>query len=337
MYIVRSGAADKFDSLVSELGQNPVEIMASVGLSAAQFRDPDTYLAYPRLAELLEEAAARCQQPLFGALLAERQNLQSLGDLPMLVSRAETVGDALARVNDFLYLHSSGVTLNMTPQDDWVRLSLNIDVHSERGIAQLMQLMQLSVSHLAMFIASLLDIEASHFSLHLTQHASFEAEQSEFAQQNKLRFGDKFDGILLKASLLNTKNHQDEDALERHFQQHLKELQTRYPNNLSDQAANMIGRLLSTGECSVERVARALDLHPRMLQSKLKQQGTSYRQLLQQVRQDFAEQRLHENVQSITDIALQLGYAETAVFSRHFRRWTGKSPRQWRLDKMAAR
>ena len=64
-----------------------------------------------------------------------------------------------------------------------------------------------------------------------------------------------------------------------------------------------------------------------------KQQGTSYRQLLQQVRQDFAEQRLHENIQSITDIALQLGYAETAVFSRHFRRWTGKSPRQWRQEK----
>ncbi len=95
MYIVRSGAADKFDNLVSELGgQNPVEIMAAVGLSAAQFRNPDTYLAYPRLAELLEEAAARCQQPLFGVLLAERQNLQSLGDLPMLVSRAQTVGEA---------------------------------------------------------------------------------------------------------------------------------------------------------------------------------------------------------------------------------------------------
>ncbi|MDG3398634.1 helix-turn-helix domain-containing protein, partial [Vibrio parahaemolyticus] len=56
-----------------------------------------------------------------------------------------------------------------------------------------------------------------------------------------------------------------------------------------------------------------------------------------QVRQDFAEQRLSENIQSITDIALQLGYAETAVFSRHFRRWAGKSPRQWRLDKIAAR
>jgi len=69
-----------------------------------------------------------------------------------------------------------------------------------------------------------------------------------------------------------------------------------------------------------------------MLQSKLKQQGTSYRQLLQQVRQDFAEQRLSENIQSITDIALQLGYAETAVFSRHFRSWTGKSPSQWRLE-----
>ncbi|PHS63936.1 MAG: hypothetical protein COB09_11515 [Thalassobium sp.] len=33
--------------------------------------------------------------------------------------------------------------------------------------------------------------------------------------------------------------------------------------------------------------------------------------------------------QTITELALQLGYAKVAVFSRHFRRWTGISPRAW--------
>ncbi len=75
----------------------------------------------------------------------------------------------------------------MTPQDDWVRLSLSIDVHSARGIAQLMQL---SVSHLAMFVASLLNIEASHFALYLSQTARLEVEQSELAQQRRIRFGE---------------------------------------------------------------------------------------------------------------------------------------------------
>jgi AraC-like DNA-binding protein len=137
---------------------------------------------------------------------------------------------------------------------------------------------------------------------------------------------------MLKASLLDTRNHQDEDALDRHFQEHLKYLQNRYPDNLSDQARDMIGRLLPTGECSVEQVARALDMHPRMLQIRLKERGKNYSLLLRQVRHSLAERRLNENIQSITDIALQLGYAETAVFSRHFRQWTGKSPSQWRKD-----
>lgn len=331
MYIVRSGAVDKFDSLVSELAQNPVDMMTTVGLSAAQFRDHDTYLAYPKLAELLEEAAYRCEQPLFGALLAERQSLRSLGDLPMLVARADTVGEALNKANNVLYLHSSGVMLNITPQDDLIRLSLNIDINSERGIDQLMQL---SVAHLAMFVASLLNVDARHFSLYLTQSAALEVEQSNFSLQRKLRFGERFNGILLKAPLLNAKNHKDETALDLHFQQYLQYLRQRYPDNISDQTSNMIGRLLSTGECNIERVARALDLHPRMLQIKLQRQGNSYRKLLQQLRQDFAEKRLSEHRQSITDIALQLGYAETAVFSRHFRLWTGKSPSKWRREKI---
>ncbi|MCA0936626.1 AraC family transcriptional regulator [Vibrio alginolyticus] len=329
MYIVRSGAADKFDSLVSELGQNPIEIMKQVGLSAAQFRDPDTYIANSRLAELLENAAILCQEPMFGVLLAQRQSASALGDLSMLVARAKTVREALMLANDYLYLQSSGVKFSMTPQDEWMKLCLSIDTYSNQITTQLMQI---SVMQMARFVANLLNIDMNSFTLHLTQIGNIENRSSSYANLPKIRFGEKFNGIMLKTGLLDTRNHQDEEALDRHFQEHLKYLQNRYPNNLSDQARDMIGRLLPTGECSVEQVARALDMHPRMLQIRLKEHGENYSNLLRQVRQNFAERRLNENIQSITDIALQLGYAETAVFSRHFRKWTGKSPRQWRKD-----
>lgn len=329
MYIVRSGAADKFDSLVSELGQNPIEIMKQVGLSAAQFRDPDTYIANSRLAELLENAAILCQEPMFGVLLAQRQSASALGDLSMLVARAKTVREALLLANDYLYLQSSGVKFSMTPQDEWMKLCLSIDTYSNQITTQLMQI---SVMQMARFVANLLNIDMNSFTLHLTQIGNIETRSSSYVNLPKIRFGEKFNGIMLKTGLLDTRNHQDEEALNRHFQEHLKYLQDRYPNNLSDQARDMIGRLLPTGECSVEQVARALDMHPRMLQMRLKEHDENYSNLLRQVRQNFAERRLNENIQSITDIALQLGYAETAVFSRHFRKWTGKSPRQWRKD-----
>ena len=114
-----------------------------------------------------------------------------------------------------------------------------------------------------------------------------------------------------------------------HLQEHLHYLQSRYPGNLADQARDIIGRLLPTGECCIERVATALGMHERTLQSRLQQNGESYRGLLQQVRQSLAEQQLRYGAQTITELALQLGYAEVAVFSRHFRRWTGISPRAW--------
>ncbi|MBU2038127.1 MAG: AraC family transcriptional regulator [Gammaproteobacteria bacterium] len=327
MYLVRSGAAAQFEQLVLEYGQNPIELMQQAGLRQAQFRDPNTYIAYPRLAGLLEIAAQRCAQPLFGVVLAQRQTLHVLGDLPMLVSREATVAEALARVNQNLYLHAAGVALEVQPQGEQVRLALSINVQSPHGMQQLMQL---SVAQLAMFVCSLLNISSTALTLHLRQPApAGQVTDARSSTLPALRFAESFDGVVLKSSQLASRNHQDEEALNRHLQEHLHYLQSRYPGNLADQARDIIGRLLPTGECCIERVATALGMHERTLQSRLQQNGESYRGLLQQVRQSLAEQQLRYGAQTITELALQLGYAEVAVFSRHFRRWTGISPRAW--------
>ena len=91
----------------------------------------------------------------------------------------------------------------------------------------------------------------------------------------------------------------------------------------------MIGRLLPVGDCSIEAVAATLNMHPRTLQGRLRENGTSYRTILQETRQGLAEHHLRYGRGSVTDLALQLGYAEVAVFSRHFKRWCGVSPREW--------
>ncbi len=323
MYLVRSGAAAQFEQLVLELGENPIEMIHQAGLRQAQFRDPNIYIAYPRLAELLEIAALGCKQPLFGLMLAKRQTLHVLGDLPMLISRTATVADALEKVNDYLYLHASGISLQLQPQGDMVRLVLSINVHC-RGIEQLMQL---SVAQLAMFVSSLLNININTIPLHLCQSKPSELEPQHFV--HLVRFRESFDGVVLKTAQLTGRNYHDEGALNRHFQSHLQYLQSRYPDNLADQARDLIHRLLPTGECCIERVSTALGIHERTLQARLKETGLSYRQLLQEVRQNIAKQQLSYGTQTITELALQLGYAEIAVFSRHFKTWTGLSPKQW--------
>lgn len=72
--------------------------------------------------------------------------------------------------------------------------------------------------------------------------------------------------------------------------------------------------------------ASALLMSPRTLQRKLKQEQTSYSKLLLQVRQSCARRWLEHTHIPIYEVALLLGYHDTASFYRAFKQWTGQTP-----------
>ena len=102
---------------------------------------------------------------------------------------------------------------------------------------------------------------------------------------------------------------------------------------MPSQVKYLLSGVLATGEYSLQLIATSLDLHSRVLQRRLKADGTSFSKLLKETRRDIACQHLCDGEVNITDVALKVGYAEVAIFSRHFKQWTGLSPRQWRKEK----
>ncbi len=81
---------------------------------------------------------------------------------------------------------------------------------------------------------------------------------------------------------------------------------------------------------TLETMAAKLNLSPRTLIRKLKQEHSSYQMLLDEVRKELACWRLHNSKQSIEQIAESLGFADTSNFSRVFRRWLGCTPSAFR-------
>lgn len=77
----------------------------------------------------------------------------------------------------------------------------------------------------------------------------------------------------------------------------------------------------------MRRVADDLGLSERSLRRRLTEEGTSYRALLDQVRQDLAADLLTTGHLDVEDVALRLGYAEASSFILAHRRWTGHTPR----------
>lgn len=85
----------------------------------------------------------------------------------------------------------------------------------------------------------------------------------------------------------------------------------------------------------LEAISAQLHLAPRTLRRKLTDEGTSLRTLKEALRRDFAMKLLVSEHLSISDISERVGFSETAAFCRAFKRWTGRSPSQWRLPSRA--
>ncbi len=88
---------------------------------------------------------------------------------------------------------------------------------------------------------------------------------------------------------------------------------------------------------SIKSMARELAMEPRTLRRRLEAQGTSYRQILAEVRRALAIEYLQKTRMTTEEIASRLGYSDAANFRHAFVRWTGRSPHAYRLGRHAAR
>ena len=100
--------------------------------------------------------------------------------------------------------------------------------------------------------------------------------------------------------------------------------------SLSKQVTEKIITLMAIGEPSQELVAKEMSISSRQLQRKLKDESSSFRGLLENVRKDFAKNYLAQSQQSIIEIAYQLGFQDPSNFTRAFKRWFGVSPSAFR-------
>jgi AraC-like DNA-binding protein len=94
-------------------------------------------------------------------------------------------------------------------------------------------------------------------------------------------------------------------------------------------------RQLEQGCLGLSVLAHALHLSERTLRRRLSEQGTSYQLLLDELRARTACELVQAGAQSLDAISVRLGFADPACFFHAFKRWTGKTPMQFRRERRA--
>lgn len=78
--------------------------------------------------------------------------------------------------------------------------------------------------------------------------------------------------------------------------------------------------------CTTENIARRLDISPRTLRQHLAGAGTSFRELRNDIRENFATLYLKDTNVPLESISEKLGFSDQAGFTKAYRSWTGKTP-----------
>ena len=101
-------------------------------------------------------------------------------------------------------------------------------------------------------------------------------------------------------------------------------------NNIVENVKLAITESLSEGKCSDSVIASKLFMSQRTIQRRLKEKNTTFKKLLNDVRQELADAYLNDSSLTLTEISFMLGFSEASAFSRAFKRWQGQSPSDYR-------
>ncbi|MHA3892911.1 AraC family transcriptional regulator [Acinetobacter sp. GXMZU3951] len=327
---IRAASLGGFEKLVRSYDVNPIDILKQVGILPSLLRDPDSFIPYEHYLTLLEIAALRCHDDCFGVKLGALQNISTIGLIGVYMSRQPTILEALIAAQKYVYLHADGIVFQVTEFNEqlckltFVRLSeYNMEVPQKS---------QLSISLISNILKDLIGSAWHAEKIQLKQNKPKSNTQI-FKKlfDCKVEFNAEDDALYFPSSFLNHKPYLFNEAFVN--QLIVQQLETQTSAKASDNTTlieSSVRMLLATGDCSIEQIALCVGMHPKKLQRILKMYGTTYRDLLEDVRKKEAIRMLESGNVSLTDLALQLGYAELSIFSRNFKHWFGMSPSEWR-------
>jgi AraC-like DNA-binding protein len=118
-------------------------------------------------------------------------------------------------------------------------------------------------------------------------------------------------------------------VLSAHADALLKELETS--KTIRGRVESLLLPVLHTGDVGMDKIASRMGLSRQTLFRKLKAEGASFEQVLDELRHRLALDYLSGRKVSVNETAYLTGFSEPAAFSRAFKRWTGTSPRDARL------
>jgi AraC-like DNA-binding protein len=327
--MVQAQSLRGYRELVGDLGGSATRLLRKSGVDPAALDQLTAFISFEAVTELLERSSAELDSPDFGLRLAERQDIGILGTLAVAMRYSGTIGEAMSTASQYLDVYNAAIsfTISLGDRQGQARFVFKLlPGHYQRWT----QTAEHGIG-LTWRILTLLSEGRCHLRGVWFPHPAVAAEASYRARFDApLVFGADQAALAVSERDLNLPISENIEELHDLVTRYLDGQLPRGRTPLALQVRQAIEALLGTGACSHQEVARVLNMHPRTLQRRLREEGTTFEAIKDEARQDLAQRYLSQPDVPLTQITALLDYSEQSALGRSCRRWFRSTPREMR-------
>lgn len=315
---------------LADLGKRIDPLLRDHGMFRSQFETPYDHVPLHRYVALLEHAAAKFHRPFLGMEMGASFGLTDLGPFYALLRASGTLRGALDYLALFQSRLQSRTLFDSKIEPETTTYSYRIE---DPRIWPRIQDSEFAISSYVNLIKQLTSAKWSPVRVHFEHSIAGREDYLTQCFRTPVTGNQVTNALIIRnedldkpfASAIPSEDKKLRTILEWHLLD-LMGPEATPSEGFVDLTKDIISRWLGRTHVDCASVAAELKLSERSLRRRLTEEGTSFRELLQEARQERAETMLSKSGISLAVAAEQLGYSDTAAFSRAFKEWTGVSP-----------
>lgn len=330
---VVGGAVIRRIAEVASAPIGPNELLSGVGLPPrpGSLDAMHELVAEEAYYELLERATADGDSALpvrYGEIIS----VDDFGALGLALKTASTLREALTRLARYILVLSDSLEYQLVDVVGGADFVLHRPGHrrgarlaNECAIAAIVSLLR-QIAPRGVLPTS---VSFSH-----PPPDSIEAHEAFFGCP--VRFEAGVNAILVSDAILNTRTRLADEGLSAFILATLDSMKTaRTQRALPTQLRSAITDALPDGRPTRGQIARQLGMSERTLHRRLADHGETFQSIVARAQREAAESLLADRSSSLAEVAFLTGFSDQSAFTRAFKRWTGRTPLNFRSSQLA--
>ena len=322
--------AKKIVEDLQDLGFTDRQIFENTGLNRSVIAVEKPIVALGKVAALFENAAKLTGNDVFGLQQGVKRGVQRLGLLSYVGTSSPTVEDFIRNIAQYRRVFSDALDMNVDELAKTGNLMWSFRVPSKIIRRQHMEFTAISM---IVGLRKITNRELRPLRVEFHHSRNTHLAEVNAAFGCNVQFGCRHNCIQFKRSDLElpllTADHELYSILVEHCEIVLKR-KTRNVSSLVVDVERAITDRLSAGQVTQHTIAKSLGMSPRTLARKLASEETTFFRTVDDLRQSLAEGYLRYSDIALVEIAFLLGYSGLSSFNDAFKRWTGRTPGQFR-------